>query len=94
MNIALYTSILPAIATFAFSGLTAATKDLLLAKASIICLSIGAFVVFISATPAVMIIGKRHDFNLGTIRPIMTDYSLKESSFLHLDLVSGRRSVA
>ncbi|KAI0124981.1 major facilitator superfamily domain-containing protein [Xylariales sp. AK1849] len=81
VNIALFTAILPAIATFALSRFGAASRDLLLAKGSIIFMVLGALGLFFSATPAVMIMGLIL-FTLGTgfapiVRSLVT--SLVES---------------
>jgi hypothetical protein len=58
VNLALYMAILPAIATFVLAKFSATSKDLLLAKGSIILSVLGAVVCTLSATPALMIIGK------------------------------------
>ncbi|KAF3020670.1 hypothetical protein E8E14_013045 [Neopestalotiopsis sp. 37M] len=57
VNLALYMAILPAIATFVLAKFSATSKDLLLAKGSIILSVLGAVVCTLSATPALMIIG-------------------------------------
>lgn len=61
VNLALYMAILPAVATFVLSRYAAAAKDLLLAKGSIVLSVLGAVVLALSATPAVMIIGKSNN---------------------------------
>ncbi|TVY88574.1 Efflux pump, partial [Lachnellula willkommii] len=57
VNIALYTIILPYIATLALWRTSPASKDLWIAKASILFMVLGTFILFASATPALMIIG-------------------------------------
>ncbi|ETS80881.1 hypothetical protein PFICI_08410 [Pestalotiopsis fici W106-1] len=57
VSLALYMAILPAIATFVLSSFSVTSKDLLLAKGSIVLSVLGAVVITLSATPALMIIG-------------------------------------
>ncbi|KAJ9498436.1 hypothetical protein H2202_006123 [Exophiala xenobiotica] len=58
VNIALFALILPAIASFGLPRVgSAPLRDLWLARGSIIFLLLGTFVLFLSATPALMIIG-------------------------------------
>jgi hypothetical protein len=58
VNIVLFIVILPTIAALALRKVGITIKDLLIAKGSIIFLGLGALVVFLSASPAAMIIGK------------------------------------
>lgn len=60
VNIVLFTAVLPYAATFALSKTSAASKDLWLAKASILLMIFGTVVLFASVTPVVMVMGKRH----------------------------------
>ena len=65
MNIALFALILPEVAAFALPRVgSASLRDLWLARGSIIFLLLGTFLLFLSATPALMIIGKEHDARL------------------------------
>ncbi|KIW52719.1 hypothetical protein PV05_08343 [Exophiala xenobiotica] len=58
VNIALFALILPEVAAFALPRVgSASLRDLWLARGSIIFLLLGTFLLFLSATPALMIIG-------------------------------------
>jgi hypothetical protein len=57
VNIALFTLILPAVVTITNTRTTAATRDLWIAKASIILMILGTLSLFLSTTVALMIIG-------------------------------------
>ena len=67
VNIALFTVILPYIATFALREISAASRDLWIAKASIVLMILGAFFIFLSATPTLMIIGEQHKYGLSSV---------------------------
>ncbi len=60
VNIALFIIILPVIFTSALSRLGSGSRDLLVAKGSVVFLTVGALVLFLSAAPAVMIVGTYH----------------------------------
>ncbi|SCV28780.1 uncharacterized protein FFB14_01998 [Fusarium fujikuroi] len=57
VNIALFTVILPLIATYALASWSATSRDLWIGKASIILLILGSFIIFLSETSVGMIIG-------------------------------------
>ncbi|KAM0349700.1 hypothetical protein ACHAPU_003529 [Fusarium lateritium] len=57
VNIALFTAILPFIATYALVRWSAASRDLWIGKASILLLILGSFILFLSETAAGMIVG-------------------------------------
>lgn len=67
VNIALFTIILPYIATFALSRTSAAFRDLWIAKASIILMIMGTFFISSTATPALMIIGEQHNMAISFV---------------------------
>jgi hypothetical protein len=69
VNIVLYTIILPSITTYILSRTSAASRDLWIAKTSIILMILGTFVLFSSTTPALMIIGKPHTHDLAFTMP-------------------------
>ncbi|KAH9900452.1 major facilitator superfamily domain-containing protein [Xylariomycetidae sp. FL2044] len=57
VNLVLFTAVLPAIANFTLTELSATKRDLLIARASIVLLALGGLGIFISASSVVMIIG-------------------------------------
>lgn len=57
VNIALFTVILPLIATYALASWSATSRDLWIGKTSIILLILGSLIIFLSETSAGMIIG-------------------------------------
>ncbi|KAG7414554.1 MFS efflux pump atnC [Fusarium oxysporum f. sp. rapae] len=57
VNIALFTVILPFIATYALVSWSATSRDLWIGKASIILLILGNLIIFLSETSVGMIIG-------------------------------------
>jgi hypothetical protein len=58
VNIALFTVILPLITAFALPRMSAVGKDLFIAKASVVFMTLGTLIMFLGATSALMILGK------------------------------------